>query len=105
VAICAICSDLARRHTFLRNRHVRVIDSQHVFRYLSLETLVFRDSKLQVRQGGMDSEFDVLGRTMEAEMKELLTKTLLSNKVEEFFWVCCIHMLRALCEICIRKRL
>jgi hypothetical protein len=33
---------------------------------------------------------------MEAEMNELLTKTLLSDKVEEIFWVCC--MLRALVQ-------
>jgi hypothetical protein len=44
-------------------------------RYLSIETLVFRDPKLQVHQGGDYSEFDVLGRTMEAEMNELSTKT------------------------------
>jgi hypothetical protein len=46
-------------------------------RHLSIETLVFRDSKLQVHQGDDDSEFDVLGRTMEAEMNELLTKAVL----------------------------
>jgi hypothetical protein len=33
---------------------------------------------------------------MEAEMKELLTKTLLSDQVEDNFWVCC--MLRALVQ-------
>jgi len=30
----------------------------------------------------------MLARTKGAEMKELLTKTLLSDKVEEKFWVC-----------------
>jgi hypothetical protein len=44
-------------------------------RFLSIETLVFRDSKLQVHQRGDDSEFVVLGRRIEAEMNEfLLTK-------------------------------
>ena len=65
-------------------------------RYLSIETLVFRDSKFEVRQEGDDSELDVLGRTMEAEMNELLTKTVLSDKVEDIFWGCC--MLRALVQ-------
>ena len=43
--------------------------------YLSMGSVVFRDPKLQTRQGCEYEQFDVSGRTFGAEMLELLTTT------------------------------